>query len=244
MKRLLKNLFARLGYHIQGTRYHPRQLLDPGHLRTIEFDDVVCRRMFECGAQFVFVQVGAFDGQTRDPLRKYIDRCAWRGVLIEPQSHAASRLRDLYRQNERIVVLQAVLDRAHGRRTLYTVASENAPDWAGGLASLDRATILKHSDLVPGLEQMIREEVVDAVPFDEVLDRLGSKRLDLLQIDAEGADAELLCLFPLDRVQPAIIHWEVKHLSKRQREECLERLAAFGYRFASSGHENMMAVLT
>ena len=42
---------------------------------------------------------------------------------------------------------------------------------------------------------------------------------------------------------PSIIHWEVKHLSTPQREECLDRLAGFGYRFAPSGDEDMLAVL-
>ena len=41
-------------------------------------------------------------------------------------------------------------------------------------------------------------------------------------------------------VHPAIIHWEVKHLSTAQREDCFDR---HGYRFASSGGEDVMAVL-
>ena len=243
MKRLLKNTLAKLGYRVQGTRYTPRQLLEPSCLRAIEFDDVVCRRIFESGPNFTFIQIGVFDGITHDPLRKYIDKCGWRGILIEPQSRAASVLRDLYGSNNDIVVLQAALDRQIGRRTLFTVESETAPAWAGGLASFDRETIVKHADLIPGLEGMIREEAVDCITFDDVLERLPSERLDLLQIDTEGADAYILSLFPLDRVRPAIIHWEVKHLSTAQREDCLDRLLAYGYRFASSGDEDMMALI-
>jgi len=86
MKHLLKTALARLGYRVQGTRYFPRQLLETTSLRAIEFDDVVCRRMFEFGPEFSFIQVGAFDGITRDPLRKYISKCGWRGVVVEPQA--------------------------------------------------------------------------------------------------------------------------------------------------------------
>lgn len=243
MKRLLKNILAKLGYRVQGTRYTPRQFLEPSCLRAIEFDDVVCRRMIEFGPNFTFIQVGVFDGITGDPLRKYIDKCGWRGVLVEPQSRAANRLRELYRGNDGIVVLQAAVDRKSGKRTLFTVESESAPAWAGGLASFELETIVKHSDLIPGLDGMIRQETVDCIPFDDVLERLPSERLDLLQIDTEGADAYILSLFPLDRVRPAIIHWEVKHLSTAQREDCLDRLLAYGYRFASSGDEDMMALI-
>ena len=76
-----------------------------------------------------------------------------------------------------------------------------------------------------------------------LFERLPSERLDLLQIDTEGADGYILSRFPLDRVRPAIIHWEVKHLSTAQREDCLDRLLAYGYRFASSGDEDMMALI-
>jgi hypothetical protein len=89
---------------------------------------------------------------------------------------------------------------------------------------------------------MIREEPVDCITFDEVLGRMPHERIDLLQIDAEGADAYLLSLFPFDRVRPAIVHWEIKHYTKTQKQDCLDRLAGFGYRFAPSG-EDMMAVL-
>jgi hypothetical protein len=123
------------------------------------------------------------------------------------------------------------------------VESKTAPAWTGGLASFKRETIIKHSDLIPGLQGMIREETIDCITFDEVLRRLPSERIDLLQIDTEGADAYVLSLFPFDRVIPAIIHWEVKHLSKFQQEETLEMLYRRGYRLARSGAEDMLAVL-
>jgi FkbM family methyltransferase len=213
-------------------------------LRAIEFDDVVCRRIFELGRELTFIQIGAFDGVTGDPLRKYIDKCGWRGVVVEPQPRAVSQLRHLYRGNERIVILEAALDGECRTRTLYTVESQTAPPWAGGLASFRRETIVKHSDLIPGLETMIREDCVNCITFDKVLECLPDSRIDLLQIDTEGADGHILSLFPLDRLLPAIIHWEVKHLSKKEKEDCLDRLAKFGYRFAPSGSEDMLAVVS
>jgi len=243
MKHWINASLGALGYRVQGIRYSPRQLLQPGCLRVIEFDDLVCRRMFESGPELTFIQVGAFDGITGDPLRKYIDKCGWRGVLVEPQARAASQLRELYSRNDRVIILQAALDRELGSRTLFTVESKTAPAWTGGLASFKRETIIKHSDLIPGLQGMIREETIDCITFDEVLRRLPSERIDLLQIDTEGADAYVLSLFPFDRVIPAIIHWEVKHLSKFQQEETLEMLYRRGYRLARSGAEDMLAVL-
>ncbi len=243
MKKLIRLALARSGYQIQSTKYIPRQLLNPDLLRVIDLDDIVCRRMFQSGQALTFIQIGAFDGVSTDPLYKYIGRYAWRGVMLEPQPRPASKLRELYAGNEAIVILEAALDRERGKRMLYTVESDAAPVWAGGMASFQREHIVKHAYLIPGLEGMIRELTVDCITFDDVFDQLPSGQVDLLQIDAEGADAQILMLFPFERAKPAIIHWEIKNLTRVRQEECLEMLSGFGYRFARSGGEDMMAVL-
>ena len=116
------------------------------------------------------------------------------------------------------------------------------PAWAHGMASFQRDNIVKNSYLIPGLEAMIKEITVNCVTFDDVMHKLSSDRLDLLQIDAEGADGYILSLFPFDRIKPAIIHWESKNLTKLQQEEALDLLRRQGYRFARSGEEDMLAV--
>lgn len=242
LKDILKRLLAVAGYRVAGTRYTPWQLLEPTLLRLLEFDDVLCRRMVEVGRPLQFIQVGAFDGVTADPLEKYIAGQGWRGVLVEPQARAAAQLRARYAHCAGVAVMQAAVDRTPGQRTLYVVSGADAPAWAGGLASFDREVILKHADQVPDLAGMIREETVACVTFDEVLDKLAAPDLDLLQIDTEGADATILALFPFGRITPAIVHWEVKHMTRSERESCLDRLAGFGFRFALSGGEDMLAV--
>ncbi|HEY1750133.1 MAG TPA: FkbM family methyltransferase [Caulobacteraceae bacterium] len=242
MKAWVRRRLRDAGYDVQGVRYTPRQLLQPELLRNVEFDDVVCRRMFEHGEACVFVQVGAYDGVSTDPLRKYIARCGWRGVMLEPQPRPAEQLRALYQDAPGIVVLQAAVDRARGQRSLYTVECDELPKWAGGMASFDRDHIVRHDYLIPGLAEHIRELKVDCITFDDVLAKLPPGRLDLLQIDAEGADGYLLSLFPFARVRPAIVQWEIKNMSRAQQEATLELLCGHGYRVCRSGGEDMLAV--
>ena len=237
-----KRILAKIEYRIRGTRYCPRHLLDQCYLRPLEFDDVICRRMYDVGRNLIFIQVGAFDEMRADPLRKYITDCGWRGVMLEPQSDAAGRLRKFHDGNDSITVLDAALDHINGTRILFTVTSQNAPVWASGLASFDRQTVVKHSDLIPGQEDMIREETVKCFCFDEILHMLPSEQIDLLQIDTDGTDADILALFPFDRIRPAIIHWKIKRLSKLQQEATMDILSAYGYRFSSSKGEDMMAL--
>jgi FkbM family methyltransferase len=243
MKQWLKALLAKLGYQAYGIRYCPRQLLEPDCLRVIGLDDVICRRMFEFGQEFSFIQIGAFDGITKDPLYKYIKRYGWRGVLLEPQPRPVGQLRELYRGNSRIVIVEAALDCRSGTRTLFTVESPNVPVWARGMASFQLQNITKNSYLIPGLEANIKEILVPCIPFEDVLQQVPPGCLDLLQVDAEGADGYILSLFPYGRIKPAIIHWESKNLTKSQQEETLDMLYRYGYRFARSGEEDMLAVL-
>jgi FkbM family methyltransferase len=231
-----------LGYDVQGIRYTPRHLLDPTLMRAVEFDDVICRRMFEQGEACVFVQVGAYDGVSTDPLRKYISRCDWRGVMLEPQPGPATQLRALYEHTPGICVMQAAVDRGRTQRSLYTVESDELPKWAGGMASFDRTHLERQESLIPGIGSKIRELKVDCITFDDVLDKLPPGRLDLLQIDAEGADGYLLSLFPFDRVRPAIVHWESKNMSRADQEATLDQLCGLGYRISRSGAEDMLAV--
>ena len=235
-------MLARVGYRLEGTRYIPRHLLEPEKLRRLEFDDVICRHMFEFGQNCVFIQIGAYDGVSTDPLCKYIKRCGWRGVMLEPQPRPAGELRERYRGNEGIVVLEAALDRERGVRSFYTIESDTVPKWAGGMASFRREHLLKQNYLIEGIEGMVRELKVHCIPFNDVLDHLSSGRLDLLQIDAEGADGYIISLFPFDRIRPAIIHWEIKNMTRREKESSLDRVTSYGYRIAPSGHEDMLAV--
>jgi len=243
IKDLLQRALLGCGYRIEGVRYTPRHLSRPDLIRTLTFADAVCHHMFEAGEACVFIQVGAFDGVANDPLRRFIERCAWRGAMLEPQPAAATALRDLYRDNAGISILQAAVDQTRGSRTLYVVDSHGLPDWAGQLASFQREHIAKHAHLIPGIEDRIQTLEVECVTFLDVLDRLQTERLDILQIDAEGADGRLLSLFPFDRVKPAIIQWEIKNLSRAEQEAALELLCSHGYLVARSGGEDMLAVL-
>jgi FkbM family methyltransferase len=243
MKRLLRAMLGMAGYRIEGIRYTPRQFYDSAVARTLMFDDVVCRHMFEVGPELTFVQIGAYDGVSTDPLRKYIERCGWSGVMLEPQPLPANQLRALYRHNPKIVILEAALDSERRTRRLYTIESDAVPKWAGGIASFDRSHILKQHDLIEGLEGMVRELQVNCVVFDDILNYLPKNRLDLLQIDVEGADGHILSLFPFHRLKPAIIHWEIKNMTRVQQEEALERVIAHGYQVARSGEEDALAVL-
>jgi FkbM family methyltransferase len=222
-------------------RLLPRRLFR--RIRALRFDDVICRYMFEHGQVCDFIQVGAYDGVSTDPLHRYVERCGWRGVMLEPQPGPVAQLRRLYKDNSNVVIIEAAVHSERTTRTLYTIDSDAFPSWVREIASFDRQHILRHNYLFPDIGKVIKELRVECIPFDDVLKLNPSRdKIDLLQIDAEGADGYILSLFPFDRHRPAIVHWESKNLSKPEQERVLDLLCGHGYLVARSGSEDMLAV--
>jgi hypothetical protein len=96
-----------------------------------------------------------------------------------------------------------------------------------------------HAHMVPKLESMIETEQVRCLTFDTLFQEIGIEQVDLLQIDAEGFDAEILRLFNLPARKPAIVRFEHKHLSIEDHEKSIGLLANQGYRIAATGSDTL-----
>ncbi len=244
VRQFIRESLLRSGYRIDCVRSIPPSLRDPARLRLLEFEDVVCRRMVECGRPLTFIQVGAFDGVTKDPLYPFITRHGWSGILIEPQASACETLHRLHGDRPEIRIFRAAIAERDGEAILYRVSPEaDLPEWCGGLASFCRDSIEKHEKFAPGITRAIVEETVPTRTFSSLFEEASIETSpDLLQMDTEGFDTQLLEWFPFETWRPPIVHFEIKHFGKAELEPCLERLAEFGYRFAPSGGEDLLAV--
>ena len=101
--------------------------------------------------------------------------------------------------------------------------------------------VLRHQELVPGLEDLIETEEIKCITFQDLIEECRIDHVDLLKVDAEGFDAEIIRLFPFHLIRPYIVHFERKHLSDLELTGCLERLVSCGYKFANDGDEDMVA---
>jgi len=231
----------------QGLRLSNLNLIAPAlrneeNLLKVTFDSIVSQHLLET-ADFFFIQVGAFDGLTLDPIRKFILRYGWKGVLLEPQKNAFEKLKWNYQDQPQLVFKNVAIANQRTTRTLFTVGGSDLPEWCQSVASFDREVIRKHSLLEPRIDTLIEANEVECVTFSDLIEELGLSKLDLLQIDAEGYDAELVKMFPFHLLRPHIIHFERKHLLRDEMEGALEVLIANGYKFANAGNEDLVACL-
>ncbi len=176
-----------------------------------------------------------------DPLHARVRHYRWRGVLLEPQTGPFRALQENYRGQDQLIFLNAAVSDRDGQAPLYVVPQEEGqPAWSQQIASFRPEVVLRHDDAslavpvprgIRNLADKMEPQLVDTMTFGSLLERFDIKRIDLLQIDAEGYDGELLRLFDFDRLQPSMIRYEHMHLSKKEQGACLDLLLDLGYLF-------------
>ncbi len=239
-----KSLLNNAGYEVKYLGNLPAVMNDAANVRELDFQHVLSRIMHDLDrTELIFIQIGAFDGITCDPIHHFVTKYRWRGILLEPQPEPYRKLLNNYAGYTNLLFKNAAVGHDAGKLTLYTVNGEELPDWCGGLASFTRKTIEKHEQTIPSISELIHPIEVLTVTFNSILDELATEQVDLLQVDVEGFDADVIRMFPFDRVLPRLIHFERKHLNSSKLNDCLQFLLPFGYKFAYDGDEDIMAIL-
>ena len=245
IKNIIRKLASSAGYKISSTKYLLRQFDADQHILKLDFDHVLSYYIIHqkpAASEFVFLQIGAFDGVQCDPLVGYLDKYDWKGVMLEPQPVPFSQLKRKYEGRNKVSLRNAAISDTNGEATLFTLDGEDLPGWAKGMASFSKDNIIKHKYIFPEIEKHIHKAQVATITFDQLFKEESISTLDLLQIDTEGYDAEILRMFPFDKMKPRIIHFESKHIPKEKLEDVLDQLIGHGYKVARDREEDMMAV--
>jgi FkbM family methyltransferase len=216
------------GWRLQRRRPFLRRLRQGEFL--LEFQDLL-ELQFARSRDVQILVVGAFDGVTNDPTNAFVAERDCRAIFVEPQPTAFARLRANWDGRSRFAFFNAAIDQQSGTRTMYCVppAIAELPPWTEQLASFNLGHLLKHEEQAPGLSEHIVRVQVPTLTFDALLDVCDLRSLDVLQIDAEGLDAQLLGWFPFGRLKPALLHYEIAHMTEAEHSETTGRLEGLGY---------------
>jgi len=218
---LINALLAKFDYAIEKreavlTR-HRQHILKPN------FDMAMCMLLMR-KPDAVFVQVGAFDGETVDYLQQYVDKHPLKGLMVEPQEEMLTKLKKRFSDQPGVQLVRAAVDETEGEATMYIPEH----DYYGKmLASLNREHVLRQCPDVPDLK--LREEKVPLRRLESLIDESGLQALDILQVDTEGHDDKVLRSANLQRFCPALINFESKHLPGARQDAIWEELIGLGY---------------
>lgn len=188
-----------------------------------------------------FVQVGAFDGRSGDPLHELIRLHGWQGLLIEPQKKAYESLLASYADLTQLTMRNVAVAERPGPLELFKIARrrDGLPDWVEQVASFDRGVLLAHAPVIPDVAELIEVEIVEGATFQQLLEPFDRRRIDLLQVDAEGYDDEVLRLFHQAGYAASIISFEHKHLGRQRLDACYRDLISRGFRLTQDGPDTI-----
>lgn len=229
LKRLITNTLADFGYKIiskPGILVH-----QPDMEIKINLDFILYEYLSKINPEdFFFIQIGANDGLTNDPIRNFIEKYKLRGVLLEPQKKPFERLVANYIDQPQLIFRKMAIGKENGYQDLYKVKDADLD--MQNLASFNQHTIISHKNIVPDIKDRIETEKVECISFDSLIRELNIRRIDLLQIDTEGYDFEIIKMIDFEKVKPRIIHYEHKHLGRKAREQCVKLLTRNRYKIA------------
>jgi FkbM family methyltransferase len=243
IRNLIKQFAAKAGLRVMRL---PRPLLeDPANELVVDLEMVVLP--YAIGAkQFSFIQIGAHDGTSNDPLRRLVTALGWTGVMVEPQPELFRQLVATYDGYRGLHFENAAVGDVDGIKTLYRIRPDavGVPEWASQLASFDLKTLLHHETWIPDIKQYLEEIPVLSITIETLVSRHRLGDVDLLQIDAEGYDAQIIQTIPLSKIRPRFISFEHRHLQRRDFDRCCEKLVKHGYRLAVGDVDTYAARVT
>jgi FkbM family methyltransferase len=178
------------------------------------------------------MQIGANDGQTNDPIYRYVIDRKWSGLLVEPIPSMFERLSHTYRGIPNVRLENCAVASADGMATLYRVLpDESLPPYTQELASFDKKVILKQKRVVRHIDRFIVPIEVPARTVGSLLEEHSIRHLNLLVVDTEGFDDEVLRMVFETELRPDLIQFEWVHLRPAAKAASARRLVEQGYRY-------------
>ena len=225
--RLLRAIAHRAGHDLR--LEYPALLETPGARLSLEPRWMIAL-LATIHRPVTFVQIGANDGVHDDPIRSPVRSRGWTGVLVEADPEHFARLAETYADCPSVTLLNAAVGNG-GEMEFHYVDSTatELPDWARGIGSLLKPTVLKHAAECPTLPQHVRSRVIVTISINSVLERIAAPAIDLLVTDVEGYDAELIRQIDFARRAPRCVYYESRHLERADHDRLLRQLIAHGY---------------
>jgi FkbM family methyltransferase len=200
--------------------------------------------------KLVFVQVGANDGKTDDPIFESIFKHADRALLIEPQPWLIDTLEQNYSEfRGQLVIENVAISSVPGELGLYVLRKEywdeyiaNVGRHPSAIFSPDPNQIL--SRVAPRLrmsENKAKEAIerisVPSKRLDALLKHHGFLNADVVQIDCEGWDFEVIQ--SMREVRPPVINFESINLSNQVWKQFLEWAEANNYGYIRAASDTL-----
>lgn len=239
MKKLIKKIIETTGYSMNKIKKHNIQY--DNQITKDNFFDLYFSRINP--ADFFFVQIGANDGKTHDPIYPYITKYNLRGIVVELSPEVFVLLKETYAKFPNVQCVNVAIAKEAGTLPVYmakeSVKTKENYSLVTGITTLQK-DVLRHtlSKRIPkgeNVDEYIQEVPVTAITLDQLLKNYGVSKVDMFQFDCEGYDYEIIKMIDFNHLSPSIVNFESNHISDADREECQKMLEAHGYSWFRHG---------
>jgi FkbM family methyltransferase len=215
------------------------------HMRPLHESEIIPTLFAELQAttpEVFFVQIGAMDGVSFDPLYQYVIRYGWRGLLVEPLPDLFEQLKRSYSSHpgmifENVAIAEKPCSKEMYRVPLDAVEHGLVPIWAKGISSFfnDRNALGGVRIPAESFEQIrpyITTQSVACDTLPHLLERHHVRKIDVFVMDVEGYDYQVLRQLDLERFVPRVIMMEWSNLPDGEKALSLSLLRRHGYHTA------------
>lgn len=230
LKKIIKSLAANFGLSINSLdtiRYlESKDRLPPPNIDGITFALSI---LFSTGKAegLNFLQVGACDGKSGDPIFEFAKLGVMNSVFLEPVPQSFKKLQDTYKGVANARFLNCALGLEDGTSKFYTIEGLDACQ----IASFEKSFVEKWaSDFKQNA--VIQEIYVDVVSYKSLSLKLSADQFHIVQIDVEGRDDEIVkSILKSGEKLPLIINFESLHINKSKAEHLFNELNVYYYFF-------------
>lgn len=189
-------------------------------------------RLQRCVGRISFVQIGANDGKTNDPIHETVRAQGWRGILVEPVDYLFERLVRNYAGCPDLHFAKCVVDAEPGEKTFYWIPEWDSPPGTmhDQLSSLKRDVIMTHEQHIPELERMLVETRVACRTVRQLVEEYGFDEAHALFVDTEGSDYDILRSVDFGGLGVRLVYYENSHFDAQTVRAAQELLVGQGFR--------------
>ena len=199
----------------------------------IDVLDLLLTKLSAERPDFFFVQIGANNGLTDDPIRQFVTKYHWHGVLVEPQPQVFQQLLKNYEQEKQLAFENTAIADKDGTARLFVADHRDETADLTVFASLKKDALIRGLDnpKAAGVPVHVQEVEVPALSVQTLLAKHRITKIDLLLTDVQGYDGEVVEQFLACGVKPTIIHFEHCHTARPALDSLYRKLVKHGYRF-------------
>ena len=172
-------------------------------------------------------------------------------LLVEPVPYNNKILKKNFSEKKNVFICENAIFSENKTKKFFFVKEKSihklGKHWASGIGSFDKQHILNHRNkrfLITNED--IEDIEIEFIDFDKLIEKYHIKSIKNLQIDAEGAEFEILKTINFTKIDIKILEFEAKHFDGtffegRKMRIIKEKLASNGFEIIKIGKENILA---